>query len=192
MDNPLIELKELTKPLTKLIEVTAKGIGTVYAPFGTVRQAKSNAKAKIINALADKEVRSIEQRCKSRVKHVELLRQENLEKIVIQAALEMPNTVSDEPVADDWIRHFFNYAQDVCDDDIQKLWSRILAGEVSSPGSYSKRTLVFLNSLEKSEAEAFTFLTSYIFRLNKGQGCLLHDKITFRYLAGMLGAVEQK
>ena len=49
MSNPLVDLKGLSEPLTKLVEVVSQGIGTLYSPFGTVRQAKADAKSKIIH-----------------------------------------------------------------------------------------------------------------------------------------------
>ena len=144
MVNSIIDLKNLSEPLTKLVEVVAKGIGTLYAPFGTIRQSKADAAAKIILANADAEVLSIQQRAQNRIMHREQMRQENIERIALGAAKELPTTVSSEEIDTDWITQFFDHAQDVSDLDMQKLWSRILAGEVSKPGSYSKRTLQFL------------------------------------------------
>lgn len=160
MDNPLINLEKLSEPLTKLVDVIFKGIGTLYAPFGTIRQAKADAEAKIIHAEADAKTLEIHERAKARISYRESLRQENIEKISSQAALELPNKVSAESVHTDWTLQYFDHAQDVCDEDMQKLWARILAGEVARPGSFSKRTLQFLKTLDKEEAEAFTHLCS--------------------------------
>ncbi len=164
MDKSLVNLDALSKPLTKLIEVVAGGIGTLYAPFGTVRNAKADAKAMIIRANTEKEIASLNDRAHSRLMHQESLRQENLESISNKAAYELPDTVSDKPVDQDWLLQFLNRAQDVCDEEMQIIWARILAGEVAKPGTYAKRTLQFLESLDKTEAEAFTKLCSYTFR----------------------------
>ena len=93
--------------MTKLVEVTAAGIGTLYRPFGTIRQAKADAKAKVILSKADVEILTLEQRAKFRLEHRETLRQENIERIVLQAADEMPANVSNESVDKDWILQFF-------------------------------------------------------------------------------------
>ncbi len=163
MDNPLIDLKPLSQPITKLIEVLARGAGTLYAPIGTVRQANADAKARVILAKADEEVQSLKARALSRVEYREAVRQENIEAIAEGAAKELPETVSPDEVQPDWIFQFLNNAQDICDSDMQSLWARILAGEVSNPGTYSKRTLEFLKTLEKWEAEKFTELCSCVF-----------------------------
>jgi len=61
--------------------------------------------------------------------------------------------VSDEKVNDDWIFRWRDYAGDVNSDEMQRLWGRLLAGEVKSPGSYSLRCMDFLRNLEQSEAK---------------------------------------
>jgi hypothetical protein len=36
--------------------------------------------------------------------------------------------------------------------EMQNLWAQVLAGEANSPGTYSKRTVNFLSSLDKKDA----------------------------------------
>jgi len=179
MDNPLVDLKGLSEPITKLVEVVSKGIGTLYAPFGTVRQAKADAKSKTILAEADAKILNIEDRAQKRLMYKESQRQENIEAITSKSALELDDKVSDKEVDQDWVTQFFGHAQDIYDQDLQILWARILAGEVSSPGKYSKRTLQFLKSFDKWEAELFTGICSFALRDNGGWHFLFLDDLTF-------------
>ena len=50
---------------------------------------------------------------------------------------EVPNHEPDP----DWTARFFDYAQDISSEDMQRIWAKILAGEVESPGRTSLRTL---------------------------------------------------
>ncbi|MBP7516764.1 MAG: DUF2806 domain-containing protein [Desulfobulbus sp.] len=177
MNNPIVDLKNLSKPLTKLVDVVAAGIGTVYAPFGTVRQAKADAKARIIHAKADIEVANLYARAESRLMHREEIRQENIEAIAKIAASELPEDVSDDPVDRDWITQFFDHSQDISEADMQILWARVLAGEITKPGAYSKRTLQFLKTLEKWEAEKFSELCSLAIRDKKGWHVLFDENL---------------
>ena len=43
----------------------------------------------------------------------------------------------------------------------QSLWSRILAGEANTPGTYSKRTVNFVSELDKIDADLFTMLCRF-------------------------------
>jgi hypothetical protein len=51
------------------------------------------------------------------------------------------------------------------------LWSKILAGEANSPGSFTKRTLKVASELTKEEAESFTSLCCF----NTSLGPLIYD-----------------
>ena len=51
--------------------------------------------------------------------------------------------------------------EDVTDEEMQLLWSRVLAGETKRPKSFSLRTLDILRNLSKEEAEKFQNLCKY-------------------------------
>jgi len=61
--------------------------------------------------------------------------------------------IGDDKVNEDWIYRWRDYAGDVNSDEMQRLWGRLLAGEVKEPGTYSLRCMEFLRSLEQSEAK---------------------------------------
>ncbi len=61
----------------------------------------------------------------------------------------------------DWVARFFGYAQDVTQEEMQTLWSKLLAGEVSKPGSYSLKTLEVLRNLSRSDAKHFQQLAHF-------------------------------
>ena len=67
-----------------------------------------------------------------------------------------------ESVDNDWIVNFFDKSRIVSDSEMQELWSRVLANEANSPGSYSKRTVNFLSDMDKNEAESFTKLCGFV------------------------------
>jgi Protein of unknown function (DUF2806) len=68
-----------------------------------------------------------------------------------QAMADQPSPELDE----DWLNVFERYAEDASTDRMQKLWGRVLAGEIRKPGQYSMRTLRFLS--EFSQADGLTF-----------------------------------
>ena len=71
---------------------------------------------------------------------------------------EVPNHEPDH----DWTARFFDCVQDVSSKDMQKLWARILAGEVESPGRTSLRTLDTLRNMTKSDAETFKVISGFV------------------------------
>ena len=55
----------------------------------------------------------------------------------------------------DWFLRFFNGASNISNESMQFLWAKVLAGEVTKPGSCSFRTLEVLSVLSRTEAELF-------------------------------------
>lgn len=89
-------------------------------------------------------------------------RRANVETIAAEAADHMPEDVSDHPVDEDWIARFFSHAQDVSGEEMQRLWGKILAGEVQTPGRFSVRTLDVLRNLSRTEAAAFAQIAPFM------------------------------
>lgn len=157
-----------SKPLSKLIEVAASAVGTMYKPramrneaeakaYEITKIAEANAKASIIQYDAENEKAD---RAKQRLFQLEMARQTNIENIVDLASMHLSEVVSDVPVDEDWKTRFFNKAKDISSEELQEIWAKILASEVNSPGKISLRTMDVLSSLSKKEAENFHKITS--------------------------------
>ena len=73
---------------------------------------------------------------------------------------EVPNHEPDP----DWTARFFDHAQDVSSEDMQKIWAKILAGEVESPGRTSLRTLETLRNMTKGDAQMFRDVCDFVIR----------------------------
>ena len=87
----------------------------------------------------------------------------NIKSVVEYAADELGDKDAPDYEPDpDWTARFFNEVQDVSADDMQRIWGRILAGEVESPGRTSLRTLDTLRNLTKREAEMFRNLCNFV------------------------------
>lgn len=159
-----IDTKGLSKPATKLIESVSKGIGKLFEPTAIIRKAKAKADAALILAQGEAERREFLIRAADRMAFIESRRQEVIESIIGQATQLLPVAVSEEPVSEDWMVQFFECAKDVGDQEMQALWAKILAGEVTSPGKYSRRTLEVLKTLDRQDAVTFTHYCSVSFR----------------------------
>lgn len=165
IENTLFKM-ELTKPLEKLLALVGNAIGTFYKPTAIRREAEARAfEIEIIERAKSKAlVEGREAEADSLIKiqdkflHRESKRLDNTNNVLQIAAeqLNQEKEVSNEEVYEDWATRFFNIVEDVSDHEMQKLWGRILAGEVKQPNSYSIRTLELLKNLSKDEAEIFT------------------------------------
>ncbi len=56
----------------------------------------------------------------------------------------------------DWFMRFYEAVGSISDEEMQRVWAKILAGEVNRPGSFSLETLDVVRNLSKQDAELFT------------------------------------
>lgn len=162
----LIDLSALSKPACKLIDAVSQCIGTLYEPRRIRRKAKAEADATLILAGADAERQALLKRAAHRLAIQEVRRQKNIESIINQSVKNLPETVSSEPVDPDWISRFFDECKDVSNEDLQKLWARLLANEVAMPKSCSRKTLTILKDLSSNDANLFNKLCSLVWLKN--------------------------
>lgn len=160
-DKSLVNLGELSKPATVLIERVSDAVGGIFKPHQIVRVAKAKAEAEKIKAIAGIEISEIEQQALERFVKEEGKKQENIEKITAKAAQQLGDNAKPEELDDDWIANFFEKCRTVSDNEMQSLWAKLLAGEATTPGTYAKRTVGFVSNLDKSDAHMFTNLCTF-------------------------------
>ncbi len=163
--NSVINLGDLAKPATVLIEKVSNAVGVLYEPRRIKNKAAAEAEADKIKALANIELSEIEQRGLERLVHQEGRKQENIENIeniTAKAAKDLPPEAKTEELEEDWVAHFFDKCDKVSGETMQSLWSNLLAGEATKPGTYSKRTVDFVASMDKKDADLFTKFCQFI------------------------------
>lgn len=87
-------------------------------------------------------------------------RMRNLQQ-VLEHALSVNIEVSNKESLDpDWFFSFAKFAEDIHSPAMQSLWGRIIAVEISQPGSFSLRTLGLLKQLTQRDAKVFSKVAS--------------------------------
>ncbi len=157
----LVNIGELSKPATVLIERVSDAIGGIFEPWQIRRVAQAKADANKIEAASQIEVTKLQRRALQRFLVEEAKKQNNIESITSKALPQVKADATPENIEADWITNFFDKCRLISDEEMQLLWSKVLAGEANSPGAYSKRTINFLSSLDKSDAILFQSLCSF-------------------------------
>ena len=164
-ESSLINLGELSKPASVLVEKISEAIGGLFKPYQLVRVAKAEAQADRVRAESQIEISDLHRRAFQRFLNEEALKQKNIEEITQKALPLLKQDSKPKQIDDDWIVNFFDRCRLISDDEMQSLWSRILAGEANAPGTYSRRTLSFLSGLDEREAEMFTRLCGFVWNI---------------------------
>lgn len=99
----------------------------------------------------------IAKRASSRLAYQEINKQENIECVVDNAYSELKgkDLESEENVDKDWMLRFINSVEDISNEDMQKIWGKLLAGEIIKPHTFALRTLDVLRNLSQDEAKLF-------------------------------------
>lgn len=174
-------VQALVSPAEKLIEAVSGAIGKAYEPKHVRKMAEAKAyELKLISdtvrnnsdvpiiydstgvSIDTSNFEEIARRASSRLAYQEITKQQNIEAVADIAYEELENatTASSEPVDSDWMFRFFNSVENISNEDMQKIWGHILAGEIKSPNTYSYRTLEKLKNMTQQEAEHFQLVSS--------------------------------
>ena len=127
-----------------------------------IAAAQAEARSKLISpqAALQGDV-TIGELIEQRVQFQEEKRQANIGSVVAQAAQELGDReVQNHEVDHDWTARFFNDVQDVSSEEMQRLWAKVLAGEVERPGSTSLKAMNILKGLDRGTATLFRTLCS--------------------------------
>ena len=179
--------------IQKLYNCVSKGLGVLMMPKDVREIIDREAKqiemidvdggmvGEIVEAYQGEQsieaVKALYGRTCSRLLYQEMRKQENIEMVVDKAKtlLVSEECVNGEEVNEDWVSRFFNSVQDVSNEDMQRLWGRILAGEVKRPNSFSLRCLDTLSKMTRQEAMIFESLRPYIINF-RGTWAIINEK----------------
>lgn len=161
----LINLGDISKPATVLIEKISEAVGGYFRPYQIKRVSKAEAEADIIKVESQIAITDLQRRALQRFVLEEAKKQENIESITEKAISQLTDSATPDKVENDWITNFFDKCRIVSDEEMQSLWAKVLAGEANAPGSYSKRTVNFLSSLDKNDAMLFSALCGFVWQI---------------------------
>lgn len=140
----------------------------------SIKQQNSDASLKTINSneLMNEIDANLIQRTQVRFLTQELRKQNNLEQIFkkTEQALQNEQVESQEtfsePLNEDWLSYYIEGASKISDEQVQDLWAKILAGEIITPKTFSKRTLDVLLRLSQEEAKLFEKICRYVVEID--------------------------
>lgn len=161
----VINLGDISKPATVLIEKISEAIGGYFKPYQIRRVAKADADAQIIEAQSQIEITDLQRRAFVRFIGEEARKQDNMEKITQKALPLLSESSKPDKIENDWIANYFDKCRLVSNEEMQSLWAKVLAGEANSPGAFSKRTVNMLGSLDKTDARLFTSLCGFCWQI---------------------------
>lgn len=121
---------------------------------------------------------TLEERAHQRVSNADLLHQRNIEDVMRGAAeriISEKTTLPANPVDPDWFRIVMDDVKDISNVEMKRIWSKLVAGEILRPKSYSLRAVHLLRSLSKDDAAIITKVAPYTLCDEEGKHMILHS-----------------
>lgn len=178
------------KVLAKLVDKTLGGLDVSRIPNALIRRRANRLEARgdlesasigvrtdvmrgigesAREAIADGD--AVRLRALSRISGVIEQEEVNVEEALFVAAEELKDGGPGSMPSDDWWLTWQDGVEFASDDDLRRIWGRVLAQGIRSPGSVSKRTLAVLKTIDKETALAFARMRSLAIQI-PGQGGL--------------------
>ena len=121
--------------------------------------------------------KGLKQRAGRRLYAEELNKQQNIEDVVQRADNIMQSDPKNNEVQEEadqgWIEDCLDGAGKTYNDNLKDYWARLLAGEITKPGTYSKRTVAFMKSLSQKDAERIRVMCQYVMYSGKEDASIL-------------------
>ena len=95
----------------------------------------------------------IEDRSLRRGRYNQIRKQQNMEVIIKKALGYCSENEIPDRADKDWFNSYIDLAEDISNKTMQDLWAKILAGEISHPGSYSLKALKVFRDMSIHDAK---------------------------------------
>ncbi|MFD2786544.1 DUF2806 domain-containing protein [Hymenobacter rubripertinctus] len=176
----LLGAKAASPIIIALLDKLSEASGIIFKPWQIRRNALAEADAATIKAAADIRIglmkSNFDQNAQELILRAEATRmiqamreQQNIDTIVYNALENINEKAPIDEIDADWVNNFFDKARLFSNEDIQNLWSQILAGEINRPSTFSRRTINTLSDLDKEDAELFRNLCSFTVKDEEGE-----------------------
>jgi hypothetical protein len=188
----LVKIDVTGEAATTFVKKVSRFVGGMFGPWQRKRMARAEAEAARVQAASDIEVTDMYRRAEQRRKFEDAAHQENMEAIASLSVTLLTDGAKANAVDDDWMANFFEKCRNISNEQMQSVWSRVLAGEVNEPGTFSRRTVNAIADLDQADCEMFTRLCSFAWViggvrvpviLDKNDPIYTEDGITFALLS---------
>jgi len=164
-------IKALDRLIGSAVDIPIAWLVQQRAKIDAQTSAFTLVEASIARAVADKVPgeREVTDRAMASLVRTSYRKQVNREAVATVMIDELSRRSDPEPAAeapqpeqdlsDDWLNAFEKFAEDASSERLQKLWGRVLAGEVSRPGRFSVKTLRILAEIDSDAARDFQELS---------------------------------
>lgn len=155
----IINLDGASDVIIRLLDMIEKAVGWTIIPKGSKADFEEGLAVYKEFIIKDNSISGIEKGVKISNARKELKQYINQCKIISYAAEDIKDD-AEMNIEDDWLMYFFEYAKNITNDDIQRIWGRILAEKCNGNTSINRKLINVLSTLDAESASVFGELCS--------------------------------
>ena len=145
--------------LIKLFETVGSVVKALYTPTLTLKNGKAEVDVEIYRKQQEGKLMENQP-----FTLYEITKLKNFISSAGFAAMELQESDEqvDTKIEFDWIMRFFDAVGNISNEELQRLWGKVLAGEMKQSGTCSLRTMDIIRNLSQKEAGIFNKLSHYV------------------------------
>lgn len=165
-------IKNLDKALGRIVLATGENLSSRLEGNTNIRKEKSIALGAAVKASSKGFVGELKSGGNQYERAIEytfgsnILSQSNREKVAKMACEDIASKSdckspdASNEISDDWLNTFSDFVGRKSNEDVQALWSKILAGEIRKPGSFKLKSLISMAAVDSADALTLNELLS--------------------------------
>lgn len=161
----LLNMDGLSDVFVKMLDMIEKAVGWTITPKGSRKDLEDALQYYKKTIMDDETIPPIVKASRIASAKKELTQYVNQGKIINNASLSLKETATFKNLDLDWLSYFFDYAKNIQDEHIQKIWARLLAEQCNGDTSIQRNLIHILSLMDAETAIAFTNLCRLVVRI---------------------------
>lgn len=161
----LLNMDGLSDVFVKMLDMIEKAVGWTITPRGSRKDLEDAIEYYKKAIMDDETIPPIVKASRIASAKKELTQYVNQGKIINNAGLALKETATFKNLDLDWLSYFFDYAKNIQDENIQKIWAQLLAEQCNGDTSIRRNLIHILSLMDAETAIAFTKLCSLVIRI---------------------------
>lgn len=174
-------VKPIVKETNKLLDKISNVTGIVFGPY----KEKQKSKINFLEEINKREDLSSLEKMAITSNYKKMLKEYNNQTNIVNKAVEMLSEPIEQhelqEMDENWVMNYMDSCKNICDEELQVIWAKILAGEFEQPGRISLNTLDKMKMISKKDAELFMKISEFIMRTGNKYFILADKEILEKY-----------
>jgi len=159
----LINIEGSSQVVIKLLSMIEKSVGWIVSPKGNQKDFHEGIQIYKESIKNDQSLSGEEKGARISTARKDLRQYINQRKIIENSIKDIDENADFENIDPDWLAYFFEYAKNISNEEIQLVWSKLLANKINGNQQMTKKLIHILSVIEGEDIDVFCKICSMTF-----------------------------